>query len=238
MFTQANKDIARYVDRGDYFRDSLAWYNKKFLSPIPHWAYILVITVFLIYGTYIITLLFMEDLKVKEYPLPIYSVDQVKYFPHIKPLSTKKEPINVSIARYLTSQYVLAREKYDFNNLEKEEGIFDRNFIDAVSSARVSYEYDVMTSEENPNSPIVRYKSFTKRDISVDNVELIGKWDLPEKAVIYFTSVETSRDGESRSSKWRSEMFFSMNDLEAEKNKGVSPRLRFTVTSYNTKMLS
>jgi len=107
MFSQANKDIARYVDRGDYFRDSLAWYCKKFVSPISHWAYIFVITVFLVYGTYIVTMLFLKDLVVKEYPLPIYSIDQVKYFPHIKPLSEKKEPINISISRYLTSKYVI-----------------------------------------------------------------------------------------------------------------------------------
>ena len=124
MFTQANKDIARYVDRGDYFRDSVQWYCKKFISPIPHWAYIFVIIIFMLYGTYIITTLFLSDLQVKKYPLPIYSVDQVKYFPHIKPLSEKKEPINVSISRYLTSSYVKAREEYNFANIGTEKYFF------------------------------------------------------------------------------------------------------------------
>lgn len=238
MFTQANKDIARYVDQGDYFRDSLNWYCKKHLSPIPHWAYILVVALMLIYGAYTITMMFLQDLEVKQYPLPIYSIDQVKYFPYIKPLSTEKEPINVSISRYLASRYVIARERYSFKELGTEEGQYTRNFVRAVSSGRVTYEYDVMINEENPNSPIVRYKSFTTREITVNKVELIGKWDLPEKALVYFTATESSQDGEVVVNDFIAEMNFSITDLEAQRNKGESPNLRFTVTSYTTKMLS
>lgn len=239
MFTQANKDIARYVDRGDYFRDSVQWYCKKFISPIPHWAYIFVIIIFMLYGTYIITTLFLSDLQVKKYPLPIYSVDQVKYFPHIKPLSEKKEPINVSISRYLTSSYVKAREEYNFANIGTEKGEFNKNFINSISSARTSYEYESYISNENPDSPIVRYKTFTIRNISIDDVVLVGRWDLPEKALIYYTADEISKDGSTNREKWISEITFSMNDLEKKKTEKESrAQLRFTVTSYKSKKLS
>jgi len=133
----------------------------------------------------------------------------------------------------------LSRETYDFTKLKNEEGLFDRNFIKSVSSARISYEYDVLTSEENPESPIVRYKSFVTRSISITDIELVGRWDLPEKASVYFTATETSKDGEINTSNWKSDVSFSMSDLEGQKNaKNTSPELRFTITTYSTKKLS
>lgn len=237
MIDPANKNIQRYVDTGDYFRDAVDWYCAKYISPMTHRSYLMVLIIVSIISAMSVFTLFFTSIEVKTYPLAIDAEDQVKFFPTVKALSTVQEPTNISVSRYLATRYVKGREEYKYNDFIGERGEFTRKMIQSMSSRRVFREYsDYVNPEINADSPQVLYKSFIQRLIKVQNVQLLGSRVVPDKAIVKYEVNEKSDTTESKSN-WVAEISFSMIDLEKKDEKG-KPTLSFTVTAYKTYKLN
>jgi type IV secretory pathway component VirB8 len=237
MLDQVNKNIQRYVDSGDYFKDAKEWYASKFLLPFSLRSYALLFFIVILFATYIMIELMKVDSAVKNMPFPMYAYDSVNYFPHIKPLTEVKEPINNSVARYMASKYVIFRESYNFNDTQGENKEISEKRIQALSSRRMYKEFiDYMNPDENPDSPLIRYKSQVKRVIEVKSVELFGQYDLPERASVTFEAIEKSKNGIDSTTTWQADIDFTMLDLEKKDENGQS-KLSFTVTNYTTNKL-
>jgi type IV secretion system protein VirB8 len=237
MLDQVNKNIQRYVDSGDYFKDAKEWYASKFLLPFSLRSYALLFFITILFATYIMVELMKADSEVKNMPFPMYAYDSVNYFPHIKPLTEVKEPINNSVARYMASKYVLFRESYNYNDTQGENKEISEKRIQALSSRRMYKEFiDYMNPDENPDSPLIKYKSQVKRIIEVKSVELFGQYDLPERASVTFDAIEKSRSGIDSTTTWQADIDFTMLDLEKKDENGQS-KLSFTVTNYATNKL-
>lgn len=237
MIDPANKNIQRYVDSGDYFRDSVDWYCSKYVTPISQRIYMMIIVVFSIISAFTMFQLFFEDLVVKRYPIVLDSEDSVKYFPVIKAISEFKEPINISVARYLAGHYVRMREEYKYVDAIGEKGKAADQMIQGMSSRRVYREYaDYMSPKTNADSPFVVYKNYVQKLISITNVELLGGYFLPDKAIVKYQVTEKHNDNDVKSN-WIAEISFSMLDLEKKDSEGKST-LSFTITSYQTYKLN
>lgn len=236
MNFQLLKNIQRYVDSGQYFEDAKTWYAGKFLMPYTERAVVLFLGLWVVAGTYLLMKTTVKDFEIKEYPFPIYALDQVKYFPYIKAISEIKEPINISVARYLASDYVKLREGYwSFDYLDENKDFLEKR-IAALSSRRMYREYlNFIDPRLNPDSPLIKYKNQVQRNIAIKLVELSGAPGFPERAVITYTATERSAAGEVTTTHM-AEMNFTLLDLEKEKKFG-SNQIGFTVTSYQTYQL-
>lgn len=237
MIDPANKNIQRYVDSGDYFRDSLEWYYKKYVSHISIRAYLIILLFVSIVSGLAAISIFNTSTEVRNLALVVNAEDPIKYYPVVKALSTVKEPINLSVARYLAALYVTGREAYKYRDVTGEKGELTTKMIQSMSSRRVFREYSDSTNPEiNPDSPLIIYKSFIQRIINIKEVKFHGARSLPDKAVISFEAIEKSDTNESKSN-WVAEVSFSMQDLEKKNEKGES-ELTFTITSYKTYKLN
>lgn len=233
MNFQLLKNIQRYVDSGQYFEDAKKWYAGKYIMPYTERAVMLFLGLWVALGTYLLMQTTIQDFQVKEYPFPIYALDQVKYFPYIKPISKIKEPINISVARYLASEYVKLREGYWSIDFAEDNKDFHDKRISALSSRRMYREYlNFIDPRLNPDSPLIKYKNQVQRNITIKSIKLSGAPGFPERAVITYEATERSSAGET-SSTFMAEMNFTLLDLEKEKMIG-SNQIGFTVTSYQT----
>jgi type IV secretion system protein VirB8 len=236
MLDQVNKNIQRFVDSGKYFEDAKQWYASKYLFVYSLRTYVIIFFVVIAFATKIMYDLFEQESSLKLYPFPIYAYDTVNYFPKIKPISTVKEPINVSVARYLSGQYVVFREGYTYNDFQGENRIILNNKIRSLSSRKIYREFlDYVDPSLNPDSPQIKYKNKITRTINVLNVELFGKYELPEGAKVTYETVERERT-ESTSTKWVANIKFTMLDLEKKDEDGNST-LSYTVTNYKSNKL-
>lgn len=233
MLDQVNKNIQRYVDSAGYFTDVKEWYAYKYLLPYTLRSYIILILLGVIISFYIMYQLVKQDAELKYVPFPMYAYDTVRYFPNIKPLSDVKEPINISVARYMASQYVKFRESYQYSDFEGENMQNSLSRIKTLSSLKIYRDFaDYVDPEENPDSPIIKYKDKTRRVIEIKSVELFGQYDLPERAKVVFEAIEKSKTSQDTTT-WMAEINFKMLDLEKKDENGRS-NLSFTVISYLT----
>ncbi len=233
MLDQVNKNIQRYVDSAGYFTDVREWYAYKYLLPFTLRSYMMLILIAVSIASYIMYQLVKQDAELKQMPFPMYAYDTVNYFPHIQPLTDIKEPINISIARYMVGQYVKLRESYSYSDFQGENMTNALARIKTLSSLKIYRDYaDYVDPETNPDSPLIRYKDKTRRTITVKTVELFGLYDLPERAKVVFESKEKSKTAEEVTT-WEAEINFKMLDLE-KKDKDGKSNLSFTVISYTT----
>lgn len=225
--------LKEYVRLGHYFTDARKWYNYKYLSPIAHkaWAFYTILI--------LIIMLAALGMNIKRL-LPIKQI--VSYGVSIDNKMTESEE-NASIIKMddedahmtpvhfisgiLLKNYLISRESYNYESLTKQ-------FIHLKNtSTRVVFKrfYDYMNID-NPDSPVLRYQKYAKRNIVVDEI----KFPSDSEAIIKFTS--TARDSSNKIFEnlvWEAKIGFDMGNLKTKSSTGS--KFDFTVTDYTLKLL-
>ncbi len=230
---EAKKLIAKMIESGEYFSDAREWYASKYLYPYTQKAYIGVIAIVLIIFTIIIFQTTLLDNIKKKYPFPLYTEDEVNYYSKILPIADGSEPIPISVARYFASSYVKVREGYDFGVIDDKDN-WKRLLreVRELSSRKVFSDYvDYVDTYRNPDSPVIRYKSNTKRIIEIEKVEFPRISNSPESAKVYYKAIEKT-DKDEKTSFWVANLTFSMTDIDNVLDNKV--KLQFTITKYDT----
>lgn len=232
MLRESNYIIAKKIDLGHYFRDTFEWYSAKHTYYFTFRAYMVILLLLVLVGTSFMYIVSQMTFVVKSYPFPIYALDETKYFPVIKPISTEKESINISVARYLVGKYVLLREEYKFAEQTGEAKVILEQKIRNLSSFKMFRNYlNYMDPDFNADSPLILYKNHTQRLIEIVRVNLTGNPFKPDSAEVDFKATEKGIFGESETT-WKATMDFNMSDIEKIFKK--QSRLSFVVTRYNT----
>lgn len=171
----------------------------------------------------------LVEINASRYPFPIYALDQTKYYSQIHSISNPDESIEMSFAKYFVSTYVQYRENYNYNNFYGPESEAFFNKIKTFSSRKIYREYiDYMDVEQNSDSPIIKYKNKTIRNVVIKKVELRSSY-----AKVYFSSKEFGPFG-VKEGDFISEINFQIDDIdEAFKRKD---KVSFVVTGYKSYM--
>lgn len=183
--------IAEAINSGEYFKDAREWYAYKYLYPIKHRYYGLIIgAITLCFALLIMKSALLDDIQLK-YPFPIYINDQVHDFSQIRTLAHGQEALPISIARYLASEYVSVREQYHYDDLTKTRWESRLKRTMALSSKKIFSDYiDSVDPAKNPDSPLLRYKANARREIQVKSVKFPKGNRAPELAKIYYQATE------------------------------------------------
>lgn len=238
MVKETDQLIATYIESGDYYSDARSWYDYKYLAMTSQNAIVKAIIVLI--GIAFLGMIYMYSLNVvsKKYPFPIYSYDETQYFPHIKPLAYQKEPISLSVSRYLVKKYVEFRESYEYSNYSGEEKDVQVQKVKSFSSRKVFRQYlDYIDPESNPSSPLVLYKLHTIKKITITDVKFLS---ANEAEVYYTATIINKRDYNSKqdndnATKWKSNVSFRLSDIANVLTK--KQKLNFIVTDYITNKL-
>lgn len=236
MIEGDNSKAREMLKQGTYFDAAFEWYAGKYVYPITARSAALITLAGIIYSIWTLIDLNFKEFQEKSFPFTIYAVDQTLYAPSIKPLAIKKEPMDVSVSRYLAQKYVEYREGYkpqDFSDDFNRKTLTDK--IRAISSRKIFNDYEqFINPDTNPNSPLIVYKNQTQRVITVTKIEMKGEVSRPDYAVINYTAIERNAAGETKSN-WVAEIDFMMTDIAKVSSKQIP--FDFKVTKYSTKKL-
>ena len=223
-------ELHQQIENGEYFERAKNWYADKYLSVNTQVAALLVFFVIAATGTYFIVDSMLDKYFSVKYPVPIYVDDQVNFESRIKSLVEGNEPIDISVARYLVTQYVIYREEYKYNGANQDIVQEKLSAIRTSSSRRVFSDYlNHISPQKNPNSPILQYKSQTQRVISIVSVDFPEKANRPSIANVIFKASEINSEGE-KSSYWLAKLNFSLNNIMNVLD--YKSNLNFIVTGY------
>lgn len=222
-----------------YFDKAKEWYVAKYLCEFRNLLYIAVIFIISVYSAYNVYRIAAAYYTIPMVPFAIYFDDDVDNFARIKPISgDKRETISVSLARYMLAEYVVLRESYsrDLLDLANWEALLSK--VRSLSSRRVFSDFiHFMNTQENPDSPILKYRFSKKRTITIRNVDFgqLAEHSVPDSATVDFDAVVSSDNGMVQSDRMKVMVEFDINDIHIRKKdmKHYSgDPLYFMVTKY------
>ena len=233
----------RVIIGQEYFEDAQQWYSSRYWGGYRQTLIIFlmfIVLAFTGYKVYQITKIYAIPQKL---PFIMYFDDTDQYYPNIKSVTEEKhESIEISISRYLLERYVKLRESYTNSLLQEQNWHEMLENVRRASSKKVFSEFVAyMDAYQNPDSPILKYRLSTERDIDILSVKFdkfINEKN-PISAIINFKATVISRDN-SESKYKRAKINFRIGNLrvrQALEGEGARYPLFFKVTEYKVEDL-
>lgn len=227
-------NIAKLVEEGRYFDDAQNWYHIKYIKMLGYRSYGMIAAVAVLLIALTIAMNLKNVISVVQ-PLPFLArvADTTQDFPAIRPLSTKDESVQRSIARYLIVRYVSLREYYDpvvMADRARFKSI--QNQIRSTSMQKVLKDYKHFMNRRNPYSPFVRYGKSTKRQVTVKKIDFIDEGQFSGKVNVYFVATEKRFQKETKTN-WVAEVHYKLSDVYSSYFVGAP--LSFVVSYYAVK---
>lgn len=236
---QDRAKISEMVKSGRYFTEFFEFYSVKYLYQLTIRSQFLILFALLGFAAFTSFETFKQDYKTSSLAFAIYAVDEVKYFPILKPLATKKESIEVSVARYMIDRYVKLRERYDPMDYTEDSATAYQNRIYALSSRQMIDQYQAFINPEtNPDSPILKYKNRIIRNVTIKSINLLPENGVTDSAEVIFDVMYYNKTTKEFSPKeeYQAMVKYIINNIDRVYSK--EEKLYFAVTDYNTYKLS
>ena len=198
------------VANDGYFNHTKQWFDELYHRPIGERSFFMLLTFLSVLTIFfsIITYFSMFPLS-RTIPYTIYSNDVYEELPIITPLKkTPGEDLNLSIARFLVSNYIKERESYAYDVVKLE---WQFNRILHLSGESEAQRYRRQVNPENPGSPFNKFGRDGTRDVTIYDMRL-DPFSYPGRATVYFTTLEN--DGKTRQqNNWVANMTFRFPKL-------------------------
>ena len=216
------------ITSGQYFTDAKIWYRNKYIYPFSQRSFIFILSIIicaLFIGVVLnIRGLFPAIIQVK-YSIKANSFEN-KSAKIIRADQIDNDPL-ASVIDILVRNYVIQREKYNYDKLKKQF-IFIKN-----NSTRIVFRrfYNFMNID-NPSSPVMRYQKSVTRNIAIISANYLAT----NKASIKFASKARNNAGEiSENMIWDATINFEIDKINP--NLPPGSRFNFTVTNYQLNLL-
>lgn len=230
------QEIAEKIRDGSYFTDASSWYAGKYLYPVTERSMMFAFTIATLLALIPIASLLNTSIQTNNtIPFPIYVADSTSHFSVIKPLAQSDESAQTAIARYLITDYIKSREEYIYKNVSGEKLKRLLKKIKSSSAKQVLNEYVSYMSENNPYSPLTRYKDRINRFIEIKSLSFLDNDQTSGKAKVIFEATESSDDEKKQVSLWEVTLNFRLPDIATIARTGAP--LRFLVGYYRAKPL-
>lgn len=226
------KGLKEHIESRDYFKCAREWYNYKYLLPFTH-------RVWLAYATMLLALMLLALTININKLLPIRQ--QLTYAINVSADAGMGEtnariedmrggekitPVRF-IATNLLKSYVMNRENFSYSNLPKQF-----QYMQNTSTRLVYRRFYNYMSVNNPDSPVMRYQQYAKRNVTVSHIDFISD----NEATAYFNSVAKDSSGEVfENLNWSAKITFEMGEFG--KRLPTGSQFKFTVNDYNLKLL-
>lgn len=217
-----------YIANGEYFIDARKWYYTKYVAQVSHRSMLVGLC------SLLLLLVFVLAININSL-LPI--VRSLKYIISVTAATNQTaEIINAegipdsplqSILQIMIKDYVLKREKYDYDNLENQ-----MKYIHNTSSRTVFTQFYNYLNINNPESPVLRYQNEARRVIDITNLRFLDD----SLAEVSFISKAVSLDGKVfENLSWVSSIRFDSDKINI--SAPANSKFNFTVTDYKLKLV-
>lgn len=231
-----NRSISKHVKSGKYYEDARLWYVSRFVLPMSERTYLLILMGVYIFALIISWYYYTNTNPAKPgitYMLPANEISTT--YAVINPVGNDTEKPQIGINKYVISNYVETRESYHYNAAEIQDQL---HFIQNTTVGTEYLKYKSMTSDNNPNSPIMIYQDKYRRSIVVQKVELIQSSSRIQQAMVYFQSnLKNIASNRVVSQDFVATIDFKIDNIEMLMQNDAK-RLGFLVTKYNIREIT
>lgn len=227
------RKIAEKVRTGEYYREARNMYDFSVHDPMSE-RYLYVAITSLALMIFSVAFFAADGLYPLQTPVPfIVNTNNItEDLPRIRSmLSYKGENAGEALLRFMVQNYVVMREEYDIDTLDR-----DLNGIKSQSMESVFREVQDYIDPRNPESPITLYQRHSKRRINI--VSFKHSSDKESAVEVIYEAIVESR-GDTKKSMWQANISFQYTGLALDQNgegEKVKP-VKFVVTQYRTKRL-
>jgi len=103
----SNEEIAKKIDDGIYFKESLYWYCRKYIFTITERSIILIMAIASGIAFFITLVNFNSVVSdVERIPIHNFVENSTDFFSHIKPLAKENETTQEAVSNYLIKDYI------------------------------------------------------------------------------------------------------------------------------------
>lgn len=226
-----SEEIAKKISSGEFFRESMEAYHKRYVDLISERYFYLGITAasVLIFLCSIVSIMLLYPLN-KRVPFIYQTVDAVDDLPIMKPMGERKVDVNQQIKEFLVANYIRFRENYSIDTLDR-----NANGVKSQSTDALYQQYQTLMDPANPNSPISLYQRQGVRNVAVERVN-ISNQGKEYRAEAKVNATLVTPEGTKKET-LRVIITFSFDDIAVNQDTGDVSPLRFLVTSYQSEIV-
>ncbi|MDF2966008.1 MAG: virB8 [Rickettsiaceae bacterium] len=222
------KSVTEYIKSGEYFRDAREWYHKKYVFPTFEWSALAVVVAFilLIVSGLIFNIYYLFPLKLQRQYISYVKSDGTDKIPMIIKANSQPNELQ-SILALLIKNYVLQREKYNYEEI-KQQLLFVKN-----NSTRLLFkEFYESLSLSNANSLILKFKKDARRNAKPISVRFLNN----NTVLVTFEAKAEGNKGEIiEDAIWESTISFESDKIDPQAAPGT--RFGFIVTDYKARQV-
>ena len=226
-----NSSISEYVKSGKYYEDARVWYANRFIFPVSERTYTIVLVGLFAFGSAVLWFFFSITQPAPDtisYVSP--SPDIAKSYSVIFPAGDGIETPQVSITKYILSNYVIKRESYSFDH-----GDDQLNFVRNTTVATNYLRYENDMSINNPDSPKMIYQDGSVKTIKVLQIKFLNSTADYQQAVVYFRSaLKNIASNHVSEENLVANIRFQIDDISVLLDKAAK-QLKFLVLEYYIK---
>lgn len=220
-------EIAQKVRSGEYFREARAMYDvgvNDFLSERYFYLGVscLAILVFLV-ALYAANGLFPLSRYV---PFPYVINDPIEDVPRISALRAPGETASEAVLKFLASNYVVLREQYAIQTMER-----NISGLRSQSSEAVFAQYKNFIDTNNQDSPARLYERHSVRNIAV--ISVVPVEGANDKIEVVFDAT-VSGQVQTKPTRHKAHITFNYSGVEFDEKTDKIKPLAFSVTAYQT----
>ncbi len=182
------KDIREKVDK--YYKDAESWSSDRSRSLENSRKWILIIAAILAFVAIAqaIALIVLVPLKTVE-PYTLLVDKQTGYVEELRPLQGATITPDEALTRSFLVQYVLAREGFDIDTLQRD---YRKVYLWSAGRVRAGYVSSVQAG--NPSSPLARLPRQTRLEAEVRSVSMLSD----STAMVRYNLTRLDRSGQLR----------------------------------------
>lgn len=220
--------LKQLIESGEYFEEAKRWYKTSYIHPFSQRSFLLIISVIslVVFLSILVNIYNLFPMK-REVQYVINSADLRGKSVKISKATYDERDVQLSITNILVNKYIVAREKYTYQDLKKQF-IYVKN-----NSTRVIFQrFLSFMSIDNPESLILKYQKNVNRDVTI----VSSSYPDQNNAIVTLHTVAKDITGKKFEDKlWQIKLQFDIDKVDINVSSGK--KFNFTVTNYETIML-
>lgn len=232
------EEITAQIKNGQYFKDAIDWYTIKFVQPVTHRSFfILVTTVSVITVLLSLSILFSVLPTIEVLPIVMPNKSMADYRFQLRQIGKAEEDPNISVIKYVAGKYIQLREDYEFSHLE-----VDLDYVKRFSTEEEYARYVNFMKPDRADSMILKYRNHTKRIIELKEVVVLPRTAdsrLPpnqHRIAAYFIAKEKGPTA-GENTLWKASLDVRFSDVVFYKDTQKFAPMDFMVARYEAQQV-
>lgn len=220
--------LKQLIESGEYFDEAKRWYQTSYIHPFSQRSFLLIITVIsvVMFFSIVVNIYNLFPMK-REVQYIINSADLTDKSVKIYKATYDDRDVQLSITNVLVNKYIIAREKYTYQDLKTQFTYVKNNSTRVIFQRFLSF-----MNIDNPESLILKYQKNVNREVTI----VSSSYPDQNNAIVTMHSVAKDITGKTYEDKlWQIKLQFDIDKVDIDVSSGQ--KFNFTVTNYETTML-